>query len=218
MDTGDVAAFLDAAPIGPDYLPGHAHADTLTFEMSLWGQRLIVDSGTSCYGMGSERLRQRSTAAHNTVVVGGENSSEVWAGFRVARRACPKGLTVREENKAVTVQCSHNGYTRIPGRPVHTRCWDFAPGKLGIQDNISDGKFGAQACLHLHPAWHCRLVDAHAAELHLDSEQRISVAIRGGRMTMATSTWHPEFGVALPNTCLVLDFHGQLYTEISWGV
>lgn len=216
VDAGEATAFLDAAPIGSDYIPGHAHADTLTFELSLWGHRLIVDSGTSCYGLGPERLRQRSTAAHNTVVVDGKDSSEVWAGFRVARRAYPKILTVREENGAVTVECSHDGYKRLPGRPVHTRRWEFTPGKLGIEDSISDTKFGAQARLHLHPAWHCRLVDGYTAELQLTPEKRVRVAIRGGRMTMAESTWNPEFGTSLPNTCLVLDFHGQLYTEIGW--
>ena len=58
---GPVEAFLDVGPIGPDYLPGHAHADTLSFELSLFEQRFIVDSGTSCYGNSRERLRQRST-------------------------------------------------------------------------------------------------------------------------------------------------------------
>jgi len=29
----------DVGKIGPDYLPGHAHADTLSFEFSLQGQR-----------------------------------------------------------------------------------------------------------------------------------------------------------------------------------
>ena len=64
---GPAVALLDCAPIGPDYLPGHAHADTLTFELSLRGRRLVVDSGTDRYGEGAERLRQRGTAAHNTV-------------------------------------------------------------------------------------------------------------------------------------------------------
>jgi len=66
---GDVVALLDVAKVGPDYLPGHAHADTLSFELSLYGQRLLVNSGTSCYGTSEERLRQRGTAAHNTVEV-----------------------------------------------------------------------------------------------------------------------------------------------------
>ena len=85
---------LDMAPVGPDYLPGHAHADTLSFELSLHGQRLLVNSGTSCYGAGAERLRQRGTAAHNTVVVDAQDSSQVWSGFRVARRARPVAAQV----------------------------------------------------------------------------------------------------------------------------
>ena len=84
-------ALLDVAPVGPDYLPGHAHADTLSFELSLFGQRVLVNSGTSQYEAGPERSRQRGTAAHNTVIVDGHDSSEVWAGFRVARRASSRG-------------------------------------------------------------------------------------------------------------------------------
>lgn len=49
--------------MGPDYLPGHAHADTLSFEWSLFGQRVLVNSGTSEYGLSPERLRQRGTTA-----------------------------------------------------------------------------------------------------------------------------------------------------------
>jgi len=66
---------LDVARVGPDYLPGHAHADSLSFELSVFGRRLLVNGGTSCYGMSAERLRQRGTAAHNTVVVDGLDSS-----------------------------------------------------------------------------------------------------------------------------------------------
>ena len=83
---GPVRAILDVARVGPDYLPGHAHADTLSFELSLFGQRVLVNSGTSCYAPGAQRLSERGTAAHNTVQVNGENSSEVWKAFRVARR------------------------------------------------------------------------------------------------------------------------------------
>ena len=84
-------AILDVAEIGPSDLPGHAHADTLSFELSLFQKRIIVNSGSSEYGEGEIRQYERSTKAHNTVVVDDENSSEIWAGFRVARRASPLG-------------------------------------------------------------------------------------------------------------------------------
>src|SRR5690606_28910828 len=110
--------FLDVGRVGPDYLPGHAHADTLSFEMSIGRRRVIVNSGTSVYGVSVERERQRGTAAHNTVVVDGENSSEVWSGFRVARRARPVDLSIKTGN-GVVVECGHDGYYRLPGRPMH---------------------------------------------------------------------------------------------------
>src|SRR6202041_1111387 len=77
------AAYLvcDCAGIGAAYQPGHAHADSLRFELSLGNRRVLVNSGTSQYGADAERQRQRGTAAHNTVVVDGQDSSEIWAGF-----------------------------------------------------------------------------------------------------------------------------------------
>lgn len=95
FEAGPAVALLDVAPIGPDYLPGHAHADTLSFELSLFGERVIVNGGTSRYGSGPERLAERGTAAHSTVQIDGADSSEVWGGFRVARRARPFDVRVR---------------------------------------------------------------------------------------------------------------------------
>ena len=50
LQKSKAVVLIDAAPIGPSYLPGHGHADTLSFELSLYGQRVMVNSGTSCYG------------------------------------------------------------------------------------------------------------------------------------------------------------------------
>ena len=46
--SNETTVILDVGKIGPSYF-GHAHADTLSFEMSLFGQRLFVNSGTSDY-------------------------------------------------------------------------------------------------------------------------------------------------------------------------
>ena len=90
-------AILNVAPIGPDYQPGHAHADTLSFEISLFGKRVFVNSGTSIYQRGKLRNFQRGTSAHNTVSIDGADSSEVWSGFRVARRARIVDLNITHE-------------------------------------------------------------------------------------------------------------------------
>ena len=52
---------MDCGPIGPDYQPGHAHCDTLSYELVIDGQRVIVDSGVFDYEPSWERAYARST-------------------------------------------------------------------------------------------------------------------------------------------------------------
>jgi uncharacterized heparinase superfamily protein len=221
IDQGGAVAVLDVAPVGPDYLPGHAHADTLSFELSLFGQRVFVNSGTSCYGNSSERLRQRGTAAHNTVVVDGQDSSEVWAGFRVARRARPVGLEV-VYNGGIVVCCAHDGYRRLPGKLEHLRRWLFTENALVVEDRVS-GSFGrAEARFHLHPSVkldeHCKDSGGGAqVVLQLPQGQKIHVSVEGGALRKEAATWHPEFGRREPNLCLVVDFsRSALRTQFEW--
>jgi uncharacterized heparinase superfamily protein len=96
------------------YLPGHAHADTLSFELSLGGNRVLVNCCISEYGSQAGRQRQPGTAAHNTVTINGQNSSETWAGFRVARRAHAQLCDVSYDGAAV-IEGRHDGYARLPG-------------------------------------------------------------------------------------------------------
>jgi uncharacterized heparinase superfamily protein len=205
IQRGALVAMLDVAPVGPDYLPGHAHADTLSFELSLYGERVFVNSGISQYGLGQERLRQRGTAAHNTVLVDGEDSTEVWSGFRVARRAKPFDLKISEHDGLQVVVCSHDGYTRLPGKNIHRRTWIFGPNTLTLEDELS-GKFNhAEVMLHLHP----NVKIAHSGErenqilLTLPRGQLITLAVEGGTFELRAGTWHPMFGISLPNQCLV---------------
>lgn len=207
---------LDVGEIGPEYLPGHAHADTLSFEMSVFGKRVIVDSGTSCYGLSAERLRQRETAAHNTVTVDGENSSEVWSGFRVARRARPFGLLV-EEGERARVRCSHDGYRRLKGKVVHTRCWEMAEREVVITDSL-DGKF-AKACghLHFHPEIRVAEVGTGRFAAALAGGEMVHIEVVGGVAEVVGSSYHPEFGVRVENRCIRMLFDGkECVTRMRW--
>src|SRR5262249_62037398 len=90
---------------------------------------------------GPDRETERGTPSHSTVTVDGENSTEVWAGFRVARRARPFDLVVSRESRGLRLSCAHDGYMRLPGRPVHRRRWSFYAGALQVEDRI-EGEYG----------------------------------------------------------------------------
>jgi uncharacterized heparinase superfamily protein len=218
VDWGDAALIADMARIGPDYLPGHAHADSLSFEFSLNGSRLFVNSGTSCYGISPERQRQRGTSAHNTVEIDGKNSSEIWSGFRVARRAYPHGRSVTETEGMITLACAHDGYMRFPGKVTHFRKWICTPRALVIEDALSGDFSIALSRLILHPDWEAAVIDGQEIRLsHRTAEHQVYMAIEGGFVRIESFTWHPRFGEVVATKCLVVDFESShLRCKIIW--
>ena len=202
LSKGEAVLLIDVAPIGPDYLPGHAHADTLSYELSLSGKRVLVNSGTSRYGLGTEREWERSTAAHNTVEVDGQSSSEVWSSFRVARRAYPFDVSIERKGDALIVEAAHDGFRRLAGRPVHRRRWVLGQKRLEVYDTIEGSFDYAVSRLYFHP------------DVQIDQdESRGSIAWSGHKAHWETersnnileaSHWHPEFGLSIANKCLAM--------------
>lgn len=213
----DAVLFLDVAAVGPDYLPGHAHADTLTFELSLFGRRVIVDSGTSTYEKNAERQRQRGTRAHNTVCIDNADSSEVWGGFRVARRARPFGLGMEERGGQIHVACGHDGYRRLPGRPMHRREWRLNDKELEVRDRVEGGFSRAVACYHFHPDVDLVLTAPDEGQGRLAGGRTLSFKVSGGQMRLVDGSYHPQFNVGIPNKCLEVSFAGKDVTvHFSW--
>ena len=77
----------DGGVFGPDSLPAHSHCDMLSYELSLAGERIIVDSGVLEYVPDEWRRYFRSTSAHNTVMVDDIEQAYCWGSFRAGNRA-----------------------------------------------------------------------------------------------------------------------------------
>jgi uncharacterized heparinase superfamily protein len=217
VEDKQAVALLDVAPVGPDYLPGHAHADTLSFELSVFGQRLVVNGGTSCYGLDAERLRQRGTAAHSTLVIDGQDSSEVWGGFRVARRARPVDLVTATDAQGVVVACSHDGYRRLPGQPVHRREWSFRSGGVQVHDSVG-GRFStAEARYHFHPEVRVAADGTNALLLTLPRGEQARLRVRRGSLRLEASRYAPAFGQLKDNLCAVVSADdAQMHVDLDW--
>jgi len=214
---GDGVALIDVAPIGPDYLPGHAHADTLSFELSLGGERLVVNGGTSTYAEGAQRQLERATVSHSTVEVDDGDSSEVWAGFRVGRRARVRDLLVREDGAAVQVSAAHDGYAWRPGRPLHRRAWRMTNSRLTVTDLIQGRCDKAVARFHLGPGVVAR---ADADQLSGDLTTLAGRTVRWTSSAPARvepSEWRPRFGERLEIMQLTIPLAAApLVTEFTW--
>ena len=143
---GAAEILIDIGQIGPDYIPGHAHADTFNFEFLYNGRPIVVDKGISTYEKNSVRQLERSTESHNTIRLDGKDSSEVWGGFRVARRA--QVIYIKEEKNKIIA--THDGYKRIGA--FHTRTFSMMNQKLIIEDVIDSKKsHQIESFIHFHP-------------------------------------------------------------------
>lgn len=218
--TSDNVALLDLARIGPDYQPGHAHADTLSFELSLYGQRVFVNSGTSLYSLGAERNYQRGTLAHNTVVINDMNSSEVWAGFRVARRAYPDEVDVKENGDPVVISARHDGYMRLKSKNKHRRTWVFNDNFLIVHDEITGLYNKADAYFYLHPDIRVEIDKSTecCCTLVMSSGKTVRFTVGDeNKIRLRKSFWYPKFGISVQNICIIVAINRQkLATKIEW--
>jgi len=209
---------IDIGNIGPDYIPGHAHADTFNFELRIDGKPFIVDTGLSTYETNARRMTERGTAAHNTVEVSATDSSEVWGGFRVANRAYVTHL--EEGDKRIVA--SHDGYRKKFGI-THRRAWHFAEDKITIEDSLSK-ECSAVARLHFHPdvteAMIKKHITIHKSQITMQSrrnEDNHECPVRkcpwGARIT--NYDYAPEFNKIQKALVMEIPFENQLNVEIK---
>jgi len=73
---------FDCGLPAPSFLPAHAHADALSFQLWWDGRPVVVDPGTYTYEAGRARNWFRGTAAHSTVALDGRDQFRLWGSFR----------------------------------------------------------------------------------------------------------------------------------------
>lgn len=203
-DTEGTFIVCDAGPIGPDYQPGHAHGDMLSFELSLKGHRVIVDSGVHDYLVGETRTYCRSTRAHNTVEIDGADQCEFWADFPVARRGRPFDVEWKTGDKGFFLKAGHDGYARLPGNPVHKRrfVWDKNAGLKVTDEIVSPMPHTTASRLHLHPTCQLEELEGKRATVSYPGGTFRIEFTGGGALVREESLYCPEFGRRYANTCL----------------
>lgn len=214
LERGKVLVLFDGGLVGPDENPGHAHADTLSFELCVGRECVIVNGGTYAY---QDRLRHtfRGTAAHSTVVVDGENSAEVWGGFRVGRRPQDVQLQVKGiEGGEAVVEGTHDGYRHLG--VFHARKMVIAGdgSRVRGEDVLTVRRHWWQRAIrrrvmahfHVHPEVGVRLVSDREAELTLASGKKAKFMVEEGRLDVKESIYAPQFGVLQAGRQLVI--HG----------
>ena len=218
---GDVI-IIDCGSIGPDYQPGHAHCDTLSYELAINGRRVIVDSGVFDYELSSERAYARSTSAHNTVVVDGEEQSEIWGVFRVARRAKPlRAFCQKQVDGSVTFEGAHNGYERLAGKPIHKRHMSYdGKGSWVIKDMLEGrGTHRMESYIHIHPDFHVVQSEVGIRIIEPNGSTVAIIETLGQSQIRVEQGWYfPEFGVKRENHVIVFTCSGESPLGLNYRI
>jgi len=217
---------FDCGPLGPDYQPGHGHSDVLSYELSLHGQRVVVDTGVSTYKSCAERRYERSAAAHNTIRIDGEDQAEIWASFRVGRRPRVGRLAGGETSELYFVRGEHYAYQHRG--VIHFRMIVLTPRNSWVViDSLSGkGKHLVESFIHFHPAVRVEKVNNPARSavgtastrwaIQFGEYQYFLTTLGPGEL-MARDSWYaPEFGMRQHRTTLHWSWEGDLPVRLIY--
>ena len=115
-------ALIDCGRHGSEMGLGHAHSDALAIELAVRGATWLVDPATYIYGSDAEaRDWFRSTRAHNTATVDGEDQSLTSTPFAWKTSANCSLIRFDDLGDCVVFEGSHDGYRRLSDPVTHTR-------------------------------------------------------------------------------------------------
>ena len=176
---------VKAGALGADEQMGHAHSDLLSFEMSVDGQMLFVNSGTSTYYDQPFRDYERSSLAHNTIDIPGHIQCQHWSYFRVASRTRPENVTFLLSAKHMATLSVMVKLLGGSPRPKLVR--EFKVGEIGsfmITDVVTPSDSDASSHFHLDPSVSIISIDEEQRRVLLmtPNEKNISIEYSVGQL------------------------------------
>lgn len=216
---------IDCGDIGPAYQPGHTHCDFLSFELMLAGQPLIVDAGVYEYASGAMRQYVRSTRAHNTVSVNGQEQSEVWGEFRVARRASKQWAKAQLNDDSYVFDGQFLGFPTLNKKVQHRRRVNISFDEnsislLAVEDRIKgEGLHLCESFLHFHPDVILTQTASSEVAVYRGEKAVATIVVDAGVSISIEQSWYcPEFGIKQRNQMLTIAVKGALPATVSYSI
>ncbi|MFC0408639.1 heparinase II/III family protein [Roseomonas elaeocarpi] len=211
---GRTNATPGALPRGADRLH---HAGTLSFEMSVGRDRLIVNCGAAPAAEGEWRDALRSTAAHSTLVLADTNSAEL-REEGLGRRPEHVEADRQEAEGAQWLDATHDGWKRTLDAIHRRRLWLSETGDDLRGEDVVEGENppGFTIRFHLHPAVEASVVDeGKGVMFRLPSGSQWRLRAEGASLSLEESLY--VAGEPRPTQQVVLEAETGT-TSVQWAI
>jgi hypothetical protein len=184
-----ISVVFDCGDLGFGAIAAHGHADALSITLRALGSDVLVDPGTYDYFTYEPwRMYFRSTRAHNTVVIDGQDQSEMLGPFLWGEKARARCTRWRSSAEGGEVVGEHDGYRRLSDPVVHRRrvaMEDDEPLIVVEDEIIAEGRHTIE--LNWHLAEHCRAAARGAHEWAIDCGAGAVMMELDPRLTVTTA-------------------------------
>ena len=215
----DLYVHFEAGPVGLRGGGAHAHNDTLSIEVQAGGRDLIVDPGTGSYTQDlALRARFRSTAAHNTVRVDGEEINPLPDNpFLLPGCDRPRMPRALLRTRFDLLEAFHSGYERLADPVRHRRILLLNRGtrRLVIEDRLEGRAIHRlEWFFHLAPGVEATVSADRRAITGRNGAQefalRLASGLPGAVIAIETAEFSPGYGRIVPASVVVCRFEGGL--------
>jgi uncharacterized heparinase superfamily protein len=222
---GSTQMVVDAGDVGQGNNGGHAHNDTLAFELHAFGREVLPDRGTGTYTPSLElRNRFRSTRSHNTVQVDGEEINPFpEEPFRLIPADEPRVRRWRAGSRWAYFEAEHHGYRRLPLPVVHRRRFLLSAreGSFAVEERFEGrGEHRFLASFHLAPGWDAR--EEPGGWIARPQKGEVGLRFRwilppAQPRTEVTEDRHsPSYGVTVPAKTVRLRWEGAVPQQVRY--
>lgn len=211
--------FADVGEVGQGGRGGHGHNDLFSFELCFEGQPFIVDSGSPVYTANLHMYDGfRSTKAHNSARIDGEEIARLLGPWRIADEARPSQVAFESTLEWDSMQGTHSGYGRLADPVIHHRTLLFARhgDRLLCKDTFHcAGAHTVEQFLHFAPGISIT-VDGEGAHTALPNGWTVDICwSRGAQARVERSQVSENYGHTIDSQMLVLEYTIAGTTELS---
>ncbi len=144
MRTPALHVVVRCGDVGVGGLGSHAHNDQLSFELSGYGDALVVDPGSYLYTADpAARTLFRSTGFHATLQIAGEEQNELSPKALFMLEDRTRAELVSWEPDVPAFVGRHHGYERLSPPATHSRRIELDGSALVVTDTV-DGRGGQE--------------------------------------------------------------------------